>query len=272
MEEIRRIYPQYFNQHLSNQQYVENKVVFKSCNDCIVVMSFLPDTKTNESRTLDKKPGHEMTAKYRADKLKVELIFDKLSPTTLLGAIASTAYHKKSMYIVGETVIADEFDENLDNVCSNGIHYYRSLDCAFYFQFDRIVKGYDGPFFCWHGNGAVKWQATYVNGTENGKCVEWDKFGNILKEMDCADGAIHGQVVTWNPDGFKVSIEHYVDGKYRESIWYNQSGFGSIECVYDAVSSFKIFHHVECTSWKHTSKVPSDIIPTETCQCQKIKI
>src|SRR5205823_528566 len=74
-------------------------------------------------------------AKYRANKLKVLMIINirNLSSIVSIDHFYENSFDKKTFitYIVDKVVYPDKFDDNIDNVCSNGIHYFKSIDRAY---------------------------------------------------------------------------------------------------------------------------------------------
>jgi hypothetical protein len=121
-------------------KYLNSNYVFKLCeNDSvktIVILQKLKNTKTNESRKdiIDAK-----YAKFRADKLLVVLIFDINNPDI---EYESTMNFTKlfchplivTLYEKGNIINPDDFDVDLEKVCATGIHYFKTIDAAFYYR------------------------------------------------------------------------------------------------------------------------------------------
>jgi hypothetical protein len=130
------------------KKYSDVKYVFKKCIDLgdedndrrwLVVLEKLSDTRTNEKR----RGIHDSKfAKFRADKLKVIEIFDvnnlNVDRKSITNVYTDNKYEgyddvifHKIVYTVGDIVYPDFYDEAIENVCSNGIHYFKSFDTAF---------------------------------------------------------------------------------------------------------------------------------------------
>lgn len=111
--------------------------VFKSCcREWIVVMEKLPDTITNETRT---NIDDVLIEKYRANKLRVLLIFNKFDPTETKMEIFNSVYSKKKIkYKVGHIVSVNDFDNYDYIVCGAGIHYFKSIIPAFSYELDFV--------------------------------------------------------------------------------------------------------------------------------------
>ena len=50
---------------------------------------------------------------------------------------------------------------NLDEICAQGIHYFRYHETAFYYELDKV---YNGEYKSWYNNGQLWEEYTYVNG------------------------------------------------------------------------------------------------------------
>jgi len=128
------------------EKFVGPKFVYKLCNDSktsekyLVVMVKDAKTKTNEKRVVT----DSKYAKYRANELRVIRIFsldDKTKKVTII-------YHQSALYKdaplttyeLNKTVSADKYNENEDSVCSGGIHYYMTIEPAFYNRCVRYGK------------------------------------------------------------------------------------------------------------------------------------
>lgn len=170
------------NKYIGDSPEDHDMYVYKLCCDVstddqtdkwLVIMKKLPDTKTNEARNgiVDEK-----YAKFRANKLMVIHIIDMNNPD--LSEINPKKYvvnefmywndgfgrviDKKMRYDVGQIVEPDCYDEHIDAVCTNGIHYYKSIVAAFYQK--SIPEKYTGTVLKWHSNGSFYDRFTYVNG------------------------------------------------------------------------------------------------------------
>jgi hypothetical protein len=125
--------------------YIESEeYVYKSCYNYIVVLLKLADTKTNESRS---KITNPLYAKYRANKLKVIAIVHKFDPTKLITEVENSSYERnKVIYKVGKILEISDYDDDLENVCSTGIHYFKTVEPAFYYDLEKYYPTYTGHF------------------------------------------------------------------------------------------------------------------------------
>jgi hypothetical protein len=156
--------------------FYNDKYVYKSCGNYIVVLEKLHDTITNEYRynIID----HEF-AKYRANKLKVLLIIHKFDPTIVLREIQNSFYRKKITYIVNEILNVIDYDMNSERVCSTGIHYFKTIEQSFFWELLEHNPTYTGKFIQWHENGSKYYEGEYKEGKQEGKWIKWDQNGKI---------------------------------------------------------------------------------------------
>ena len=113
-------------------KYDDSSYVFKSCShNWIVVLQKLPDTITNESRSV----VDADCAKFRANKLRVVVIIHKFDQTNTCDSIRNSAYADKKMeYKRGKIIEVEDFDKNLNEVYTTGIHYYKTMKAAFHLK------------------------------------------------------------------------------------------------------------------------------------------
>jgi trehalose utilization protein len=102
---------------------------YKYASGHIVVMEKTDNTKTNEKR----KVFDEKYAKYRASKMKVLLIVD-IQTLILARSVSSSGGKGAVYYYVGDNVYPDTYNDDIDVVCTNGIHYFKTLDAAYYYR------------------------------------------------------------------------------------------------------------------------------------------
>ena len=99
------------------------------------------------------------------------------------------------MYQVGKEVEVIDYDTNIDEVCSKGIHYFKSLECAQMWELDISAVGYTGPFKKWYNNGNKRVESNYVNGKRHGPFVGWYTNGNKREESNYVNGKLQMYVV-----------------------------------------------------------------------------
>jgi len=159
----------------------DHKYRFKSCQiEWIVVLELLDCSITNENRQniID-----DQYASYRADKVKVVMIFNKFSPNpkSNMSSIKNDIFKQTTInYTVGSIIESDSFNENLEIVNTHGIHYYKSLLLAYQEQ----LLDTNGKHKYWHDNGQLlcnnnkfyQFDDKLVGSTD-------DKFANHLEKQ-----------------------------------------------------------------------------------------
>jgi antitoxin component YwqK of YwqJK toxin-antitoxin module len=211
------------------QKYPTNEgYAFKSCSaEWIVILKKLEDTKTNESR-VDVK--NSIYAKFRANKLFVVDIIHKLTDQTTNEITNSVYTYRKITYKKGEIVEIYDFDTNLNDICSSGIHYFQKADAAFYYE---LPVNYTGLYKEWYDNGQLEIECAYKNGILNGTYQLW--YGNGQLEMECTykDGKKDGLRRKLYENG-QLKVEcTYKDGKYDGLYkeWF-PNGQLKVECTF----------------------------------------
>jgi antitoxin component YwqK of YwqJK toxin-antitoxin module len=213
--------------------------VYKACCDVLskkdnmskkwlVVMKKIKGTQTNEDRS---EVIYFNNAKFRANKLKVIKIFNKNNPDLTKKFITNKYENKKLRYIVGRIVKIDDYDEDLEIVCSNGIHYFKTLEPAYYYG--DIQKYYTGKWIYWHDNGQKSSEGNYIDGKRSGHWIYWHDNGQKSSEGNYIDGKRSGHWINWHDNGQKSSEGDYIDGNGEGHwIYWHNNGQKSGECDY----------------------------------------
>ena len=168
-------------------KYNDSSYVFKSCShDWIVVLRKLADTITNESRPV----ADTYCAKFRANKLQVVDIINKFDQSITCDSICNSVYKDKQMvYKKGEIIEVEEFNTNVNEVCTTGIHYYKTMKVAFYLELE-IVR--DGELISWRDNGGMLSKRTYKDGKREGEWIYWYDNGQMNTKAIYKDGFFTG--------------------------------------------------------------------------------
>lgn len=177
------------------KKYINNKkYVFKSCQIYwIVVLKILNDTRTTQKRD---GVYNNKYAKFRGDKFEVVHIFNKLDPSITIQSVVNSMYVTKQLeYCVGQIVdvskvkyhvfpfqtLYDKFDENINIVCSSGIHFYENIEPAYYCELNEIIC--DGRVKFWYGGGALRCCGDYKNGKHDGNWIYYAEDGSIESKV-----------------------------------------------------------------------------------------
>uniref|UniRef100_A0A6C0EC90 MORN-repeat protein n=1 Tax=viral metagenome TaxID=1070528 RepID=A0A6C0EC90_9ZZZZ len=210
--------------------YIEDpSYVYKKCNNCIVILKKIKDTLTNESRdnVVDKK-----YAKFRANKLYVEKIISCDSLEELKQIKNSIHKEKELNYIVGEIVEVENFDKDINIICSRGIHYFMTIEQAYYYAMD--LSNFTGEYKHWYENGVMMVQYNLIDGKLNGLYRQWHYIGQIFKQCEYINGKKNGKFYQKHYNG-ETEIEcEYIDdvyhGKYES---WHINGVKSVDAEYN---------------------------------------
>ncbi len=186
LQQLEKECKQYLHQP---ERYAFKKVGAKT----IVVLQKTPNFISNEMR---KGIFDKFHAKFRANEfLVVDIINMKtLKHNQYVDNLFDVVVYNRSpsqkdevikfRYEVGYIVKPDMYDNNIQNICTHGIHYYLSLDAAFYHN--RQHK--DGKCILYHKNGAKQYICSYQNGDLHGEYLEYDENGRFLNRYEFVYG------------------------------------------------------------------------------------
>jgi antitoxin component YwqK of YwqJK toxin-antitoxin module len=214
-----------------NNDYLINPIyVYKSCGEYVVILERLLDTITNENRNNIPNEQYKQFAKYRGNKFLVKDIFHKFDYTNKVSSISSSNFQNKLEYKIGKIIIPDNFDTNLENVCSNGIHYFLKLECAFYYSLQKIQNG---EYLKWYDDGQQYIKCTYTNGKLNEEYLEWYDNGQQYKKCTYTDGKLNGEYLEWYYYGQQWEKCTFTDNKLNGEYfsWY-KNGQQNTKCTY----------------------------------------
>lgn len=183
------------------KKYFNKKYVFKSCQIYwIVVLRILDDTKTTQKRDGVYNSNY---AKFRGDKFEVVHIFNKLDPSMTIQSVTNSIYATKRLeYYVGQIAdvskvkyhilpsqpLYDNFDGNINIVCSSGIHFYESVEAAYYCELNEMTM--DGHVKFWYCNGGIRCCGNYKNGKHEGNWTYYAENGSIESKMNYRNGHV----------------------------------------------------------------------------------
>jgi antitoxin component YwqK of YwqJK toxin-antitoxin module len=218
---------------LYNYYVEDDQFVYKSCeSEWIVILRKLKDTITNENRW---DIVNIKFAKFRANKLEVVLIINKNDPTIITKQISNSNYKSKITYKVGEIVIINDYDMNLSNVCSTGIHYFKTIECAYYFDNEKKCIG---NYKKWFNDGTLCKQCYYdQNNNLIGDYNEWFDNGNYKKKCNYKDGLLNGEYKEWYRSSFflyRCITSTYLNGNLEGTfyMWYEKGNYLWLKCEY----------------------------------------
>ena len=159
---------------------VSNNIGFKKCGVYIVKLQILG--RHNETRDYVVDKDH---AKFRCSKALVLDILKFNGKSSKKHTVFSDkdAYFK---YTRGEVVEEKGFDKNLNEVCSSGIHYFKTFETAKFYN--RLPKNYTGLYKEWWENGQLYKECTYKSGKLNGPYKEWWENGQLKEEGTYKNG------------------------------------------------------------------------------------
>lgn len=169
---------------------------------------------------------HKQYAVYRCKTAKVIDIYHKVDGHKI--DKINSHYDSNFIYKVGEIITDENYDIDINNIYSEGIHFFLDKNRAIHYNY-KI----DGEYESYYDNGIKRAKCVYKNQKLNGKYISW--YHNNEKMIECTlkDGLYHGQFIEWTPNGNKRIECFYknglLDGLY---ILYNDHGNKMVEYNY----------------------------------------
>jgi antitoxin component YwqK of YwqJK toxin-antitoxin module len=180
----------------------------------LITLEIPEDALTNIERTSVKV---KETAKYRANKVKILKIEDsegKEYETAETGFFSK----KKVVYKVGEVLEVPTDDMDVEQVCSNGIHFFleRKVAEMYYLYLEN------GIYMSWHENGQKEHEGMMKDGKREGLWQTWYDNGQKYSEGMWKEGNQEGLREIWYETGQKKSEQMWKEGNQEglRQIWY----------------------------------------------------
>jgi antitoxin component YwqK of YwqJK toxin-antitoxin module len=169
------------------------------------------------------------TAKYRTNKAKVVKIEDD-DGKEYTEAVTGFYREKLLTYRLNELVEVSDYDMNLENVCSTGIHFFRTKRVAELYSSGAIETGL---YQSWHENGEKWVECTYVNGKLEGLYQRWYENGQKLDECTYVNGQREGLYQRWYENGQTFTECTFVNGR-KDGLYHhwNENGQKWEECTF----------------------------------------
>ena len=211
----------------STTKMIGYKVAHSTDEKRVIITLDIPDDAcTNMNRT---DIVNKDTAKYRTNKATVLSIEDENG--NMYETATSSIYTNKPLtYKVGETLVVDDYDTNIETVCSSGIHYFLNKRVAELYNLPKIENGL---YQQWHTNGQKRVECTYVNDKPEGLYRSWHYNGQKWVECTNVNGKCEGLCQQWHTNGHKRTERTYVNGKLEGlyQSWY-ENGQKREQCTF----------------------------------------
>jgi antitoxin component YwqK of YwqJK toxin-antitoxin module len=263
LDKIKEKCQNYLEQYIKKYSLdAKTSFVYKFCGnhikETIIVMQKLSETRDNEIRV---NIYDSNFAKFRASHLLVVLILDINNPDIEYESTDNRDF-EYTLYEKEKIVYPDSFDPDLDKICSNGIHYFKSIDAAFYFAiYHKKNQNYSGKVIYCNDDGRKYQEGNYINGQKNGVWTQWNEYGEItnqgdylndkengiwthiwyvrsegrkLFEIEYLDGDKNGKYIEYYPNGKKCCETAYLKDKQNgKRIQYHDNGKKELETYYE---------------------------------------
>lgn len=113
------------------ENYTDNNIIgYKKCGDYCVTLEIPSYAKTNIKRTSCKNIKY---AKHRANIVKV-IDIEHITQKTKINSVKNTIYKQRIIeYKIGENIEDSCFEDNIDEICAPGIHFFvlKEIACRY---------------------------------------------------------------------------------------------------------------------------------------------
>lgn len=124
---------------------------YKSAHDFIIQLNI-----TSPFNNLSRRVEDKNYAKYRCDQAYVDKIYNKFTKHEI--DCIQSDFDNNFIYKKGQYVFVNNYDHDINNICTNGIHFYLSEEAAFFHNIkDYIyINEYTGIYKEWDNDGQTK--------------------------------------------------------------------------------------------------------------------
>jgi Family of unknown function (DUF5758)/MORN repeat variant len=154
------------------------------------------------------------------------------------------------IYKVGKEAIEANYNEDINEVCAPGIHYFKTRKAAksWWLKCDHIYRGVrrDGLHREWHENGRLSEEYSYRAGKLNGIYKRWQKDGSPSEECTFKNGIKNGLYKLWHDNGRLCEESNYKD-RELDGVYKRWNTNGQLECE-------RYFKNGELIYWSNLTK------------------
>ncbi|AYV80075.1 MAG: hypothetical protein Gaeavirus8_6 [Gaeavirus sp.] len=176
----------------------EESYVFDSAGNYIIILKKSKDTEHNEDRP---EVTHPLYALYRANKLSVILIFNKMNPNETITHIEKINNNTVTLYRTEHIITTSNYDSSNKNTYGDGYYYFKSIERAYHHNLLENNILYSGTFIKWHDSGAQSEQRTITAGRDTGTMLTWYPSGNIKSETYLRNDLKKEHHIDWYESG-----------------------------------------------------------------------
>jgi antitoxin component YwqK of YwqJK toxin-antitoxin module len=188
----------------------------KARNNILVTLQIPYDAKHNIDR---KNIINKQYAKYRCSHATVTDIIDLNNNTSIDKAISLN--DSNFIYTIGQDVVCDTFEPDLEIVCCEGIHFFLDKHRATFYE--NNLDNFQGEYKEWNDNGLLIRQFFILNGMKHGEYKLWNYDGILAVHTYYNYDMIHSEYKEWYDDGQLYIHTTYKEGmrngEYRE--WFD---------------------------------------------------
>ena len=193
---------------------------YKSADIYIIELDIDMNAITNLNRVVKDKNY----AKYRCDEAYVVKIYHKFSEHEI--NLIKSDFDPEFVYITGQKVKVEKFDQNINEVCTTGIHFYLTKEAAYYHDLDNkfITSKFNFKFKMWSDDGELNKICNYYNGKLNGLYEAFHRDGKQFIKCHYNDDIKIGLYEEWYNNGQLCIRYNYENDKVTGYEKYYKDG------------------------------------------------
>lgn len=116
---------------------------------------------------------------------------------------------KKITYKINEIIEVEDYDTNVDNTYSSGIHYFKTIEYAFYYEAEKLDFG---MLKIYYNSGKLQGEINYENNKKNGLEKQYYKNGRIESEINYKNDERNGSCKQYYENGLLNYKSYYENG------------------------------------------------------------
>ena len=200
---------------------------YKACKNSIVTLLLLDDTKTNEKRNGVVDDNY---AKFRCNRA---IVINITNVKTGEKMEEDVSIYDDNFVYSARKIVKTNYDLNLNEVCSEGIHYFKTEEAALSWFNRQTYIFPDGNLTAWYENGQKESEGPCKNGKKHGKWIEWYEDGPKFSKGTYKNGNRDGKWIRYHENGEKKQEGTYKDGEHDGKwIYWHENGQTRSEGAY----------------------------------------
>ena len=174
--------------------------------DLIVKLLITGENNENRADMYDKR--------YAKMRCSNAFVLDIYHMNTKVKYSSAKSLRNNMIYEVGKMVWPNHYDNNINNVCSEGIHYFLEEEPAHYWNNGSCDVIIDGIYKSWCENGQIEKILHMKGDSLDGMSESWYPNGQLRSRCYYKNDELNGSYESWHDNGQKWVKCNYKDNNY----------------------------------------------------------